>query len=225
MIHTISFSGVNCYLINSVDGFVLIDTGFGKSRAAVVQALEDAGCRPGLLKLILITHGDFDHTGSAAHLRERYGAKIAMHRADAGVAEFGDMLKGRKMGERALMRVMMKVLVLLMGGGKFDRFVPDLCLEDGEDLSQYGFPARVLHLPGHSRGSIAFLTDSGDLFCGDLLDNSGAPKKPPALNSLIDDLAQAKASVEKLRGLPIRTVYPGHGSPFSLESFMEAYKR
>ena len=109
MIHTITHAGVNCYLFNSVDGFVLIDTGFGKSRAAVVQALEDAGCRPGLLKLILITHGDFDHTGNAAHLRDRYGAKIAMHRGDAGVTEFGDMLKGRKMGERALMRVMMKV--------------------------------------------------------------------------------------------------------------------
>lgn len=226
MITTITIDGVNCFLVSAGEGFVLIDTGYAKSRAAVEEALQKAGCRPGDLKLILITHGDFDHTGNGAYLREKYGVKVAMHRAEAGVVEYGDMLKGRKIGERWLMRVIMKVMVVFMGGGKFNRFTPDLILEDGQDLSPFGFAARVLHIPGHSRGSIAFLTESGDLFCGDLLENSGAEKgKPPSLNSLIDDLAVAKASVEKLSALPIQTVFPGHGDPFPMEAFLDGYRK
>ncbi len=226
MIQTITVNGVNCYLARAGEGYVLIDTGYAKSRAAVEAALENAGLQPGNLKLILITHGDFDHTGNAAYLCKQYGGKIAMHRADAAVVEAGDMLKGRKMGEQWLMRILMKVLVLFMGGGKFERFTPDLYLEDGEDLSGYGFAARVLHIPGHSRGSVAFLTPDGDLFCGDLLENGGAAKgKPPRLNSLIDELSMAKASVERIGALPVHMVYPGHGQAFSMAAFLEDYRK
>jgi len=42
-------------------------------------------------------------------------------------------------------------------------------LEEGQPLSDVGLDASVLHLPGHSKGSIGILTASGDLFCGDLL--------------------------------------------------------
>jgi glyoxylase-like metal-dependent hydrolase (beta-lactamase superfamily II) len=40
----------------------------------------------------------------------------------------------------------------------------------------------------------------------------------------MDDLAAAKASVEKLRGLEIHTVYPGHGKPFPMELFLNNYQ-
>lgn len=222
---TITIDGVNCYLISTQEGFVLVDTGYAKSRTAMERALQDAGCLPGTLKLILITHGDFDHTGNAAYLRGKYGAKIAMHRADTGMVEQGDMLAGRKMGERPLMRLLMAVMKPFLGIGKFERFTPDICLEDGADLSGYGFAAQALHMPGHSKGSLAYLMESGDLLCGDLLENSGAPKKKPALNSLIDDLAVARASVEKLNALPIQTVYPGHGPAFLMQPFLEAYRQ
>ena len=37
------------------------------------------------------------------------------------------------------------------------------------------------------------------------------------LNSIMDDPAVAQASVERLRELPVRRVYPGHGEPFTLD--------
>ena len=78
---------VNCYVVDSGAGLVLIDTGSPNGRAVLVAELVRAGCRPGDLKLIVLTHGDFDHAGNAAYLREKYGAPIAMHRDDAGMAE------------------------------------------------------------------------------------------------------------------------------------------
>jgi glyoxylase-like metal-dependent hydrolase (beta-lactamase superfamily II) len=54
-------------------------------------------------------------------------------------------------------------------------FKPDLYIDEGYDFSGYGFDAKVLELPGHSKGSIGTLMTSGDLFCGDLLVNTDKP--------------------------------------------------
>ena len=71
----------NAYLIESEEGFVLIDTGFRFDRAQLDRELRAAGCGPGDLKLIVITHADPDHSANADYLRETYGAKIASHSA------------------------------------------------------------------------------------------------------------------------------------------------
>jgi glyoxylase-like metal-dependent hydrolase (beta-lactamase superfamily II) len=208
---------VNCYLVETDDGYILIDTGSKNSRAELERELESAGCRPGDLKLIVITHGDFDHTGNAAHLAAKFGAKIAMHVDDSGMLERGDMFWNREKGN-VLIR---KMVPILFKFGESERRTPDVHVEDGDDLSEYGFDAKVLHIPGHSKGSIGILTAGGDLFCGDLFDNT----KQPVLNSIMDDLAAANASVERLSGLEIRTVYPGHGEPFSMELFVKSNRR
>ena len=62
---------VNCYIVETDSGFVLIDTGASNRRSQLEKELESAGCKPGDLKLIILTHGDFDHTGNAAYLRRQ----------------------------------------------------------------------------------------------------------------------------------------------------------
>jgi hydroxyacylglutathione hydrolase len=207
---------VNCYLVGTDAGYVLIDTGGSNGRTKLERELESAGCEPGHLKLIALTHGDFDHAGNAAYLRRTSGAKIAIHPDDSGMVERGDMFWNRNTGN-VLLRTASSIL---FGFGKSERCTPDVHVEDGHDLSEYGLDAVVLHIPGHSKGSIGILTASGDLFCGDLLINSGKL----GLNSIIDDPEAANASVERLKALEIGTVYPGHGEPFSMERFKEVHR-
>jgi len=202
---------VNCYLIETDTGHFLIDTGGSNRRTGLERELESAGCKPGYLKLIVLTHGDFDHTGNAAYLRKKFGTRTAIHHDDSGMVERGDMFFNRKRPNVLIRRM----LPMLFGFGKSERFTPDLRVEDGDDLSEYGFDARVLHIPGHSKGSIGILTAGGDLFCGDLLVNTDKP----VLNALMDDPAAANASVGRLKSLEIGTVYPGHGKPFPMELF------
>jgi hydroxyacylglutathione hydrolase len=199
---------VNCYLLRTVAGFVLIDTGGSNARKMLLAELERSGCSPGALNLVVLTHGDFDHIGSAAHLRTATGAAIAMGRDDAAMAERGDMFANRKRPS-AVIRILVPIIT---GFSAAQRFTPDILLDDGCDLSPYGLEARVLGLPGHSAGSIGVLTAAGDLFCGDLLENT----KAPALNSLMDDPAAAQASIAKLATRKVTTVYPGHGRPFAM---------
>jgi glyoxylase-like metal-dependent hydrolase (beta-lactamase superfamily II) len=206
---------VNCYLIHTDAGYLLIDTGSSNQRAEVEKELASAGCQPGDLKLIILTHGDFDHTGNAAYLREKFGAKIAMHADDTGMLERGDMFWNRKKGN-ALLR---KIAPALFGFGKSQRCHPDVVFADGGDLSAYGWDAQMLHLPGHSAGSIGILTSAGDLFCGDLLESL----QQPALNSIMDDVPTAQVSIERLKGLKVKTVYPGHGTPFPWELFLNSH--
>ena len=72
---------VNCYLVRTSDGFILIDTGRTNKRGVIEKELEKAGCQPENLALIVLTHGDFDHCGNAAYLRKKFGTQIAMHKA------------------------------------------------------------------------------------------------------------------------------------------------
>jgi hydroxyacylglutathione hydrolase len=197
-------ASVNCYLIKTDSGCILIDTGCANSRKELERELS-AVCGDNL-RLIVLTHGDFDHSGNAAYLRQKFGARIAMHREDSGMVERGDIMGGRGKGS-----FLMKILApLVLRFGRSARFKPDFYLEDGDGLAECGLEAKVVHIPGHSRGSIAVLMAGGQLFSGDLL----VKKTRPMRNSLIDDPAAADASLAKLRKLKIKTVYPGHGRSF-----------
>jgi len=199
----------NSYLITAEGGFVLIDTSVAGRRRALVASLEAAGCQPGDLRLIVITHVHSDHVGNAAFLHERYGAPIALHEGDAGKAERGDMF-WRPDGLTGAMKAA-RAISGLVRIARFEAFTSDVLLPDGRSLAEWGLDATVHHLPGHSPGSICVLTGDGALFCGDLLTNRGGPSR----NSIIDVQHAYDASVAALADMAFTTVYPGHGQPFS----------
>jgi len=207
--------GVNAYLVTTDLGHVLVDTGMRGQRAHVAEKLAAAGVTPESLKLIVITHGDMDHIGSAAHLGRTFGAPIAMHPGDIGMTRDGDMFSGRTSGN-ALLRGVMRLALRLPAE---DRFTPDIDLAEETVLTEYGLAGvRVLRLAGHSAGSVALLFEDGSLVCGDLFENRSVPK----LGSIMDDVPAAEESVERLRALDPGTVYPGHGTPFEFAELRPA---
>jgi hydroxyacylglutathione hydrolase len=222
------------YLITGRDGYMLIDCGDISDRPRLEKELAMAGVKPGNLKLVLLTHGDFDHTGNAAFLQKKYAAKIAMQAQDAGMVTNANMGWNRKVRpDRVTLfgRLIMIIARLFVSKTSFEAFTPDVFLEDGQDLAEYGVDGKVIGLPGHSKGSIGVLAPNASgqvpsetsgqvLFCGDLLMNMIHPE----LHFMIDDLADCAASLEKVKKLPIRTVYPGHGKPFLLEKFLKEYR-
>jgi hydroxyacylglutathione hydrolase len=204
----LNLGGVNCYLLKSSAGFLLVDSGYSSKRRQLVQSLERAGCRPGDLKYVLLTHGDSDHAGNAAFLQKEFHALVGMHPDDFGMVERGDMNWNRK--PRAdKMSLVMKVagaIVRMISRQRFETFKPDLAIDDGREFSQEGFGAKVVHIPGHSKGSIGILLKNGDLLCGDFL------YAVPGMNYVDDSEARAH-SLMKLQKLGIKKVFPGHGKP------------
>ena len=134
-IQTINLGGTNCYLVQTDDGHILIDTGFPFQRSKLEEELERKGCKPGNLKLVVITHGDIDHTGNCAYLGEKYDVRIAMHEGDTEMCMKDGMTRDR--GEipadlpLSLMVLWLTKGLLTFALGQvrwrkpFDRFEPD----------------------------------------------------------------------------------------------------
>jgi hydroxyacylglutathione hydrolase len=213
---------VPCFLVKTGDGFVMIDSGLVSDRDRLEKELDRAKVTSENLKLLLLTHGDFDHAGNAAFIQKKFSVKIAMHPDDVGMVEHGDQTWNRKnRSDRITLfgRIIISISGLIAKPAQFRVFHPDILVADGQDLTEFGLDARVIHLPGHSRGSIGILTDKGDLFCGDLLMNMTKPD----FHFMIDDFGDLKASLNKLATMGVKTVYPGHGKPFSLDAFIQRH--
>lgn len=200
------YSG-NCYLLETDKGYVLIDSGSKSKRNKLKQELYQSNCKPENINLIILTHGDFDHTGNCAYFQEKHNVKIAIHQYDSGMVINGDMFWNRKVGNW----IIRKIVNIFF---RITKFKPDLIIDENSDLSKYGLDAEVIYLPGHSKGSIGILTKSGEFICGDLFTNV----KKPEQNSMVDNKNELNNSINKLKNLKIETVFPGHGRPFQMSS-------
>ena len=142
-------------LLETDTGHVLIDTGFHSRRAELVKELEAAGCRPGDPQ----AHRDHARRpGSHGQLRFSPGpirCAVAVHRDESPAVASANMGVNRASRQNPVSRAL---LSLFSWFSRSDRFKPDCHIEEGNDLAAYGFHARVLHLPGHSKGSIGILT-------------------------------------------------------------------
>lgn len=217
---------VNCYLLPVQKGFILIDTGgytfqgnpTDNKRELLEKLLIENGCIPGKLRLVILTHGDVDHIANGKYLQDKYKVKIAIHKADTPLVSnlsVEKVLSNFKFNSPFLsfMSLLMRSLIIKTTKrivGLYQEFQPDEFIDEDYDLSQYGLDARILYLPGHTNGSIGILTKDGDLLAGDIFANIKKPVR--AINAY--NFSDLQKSIQKLKELNIRTVYPGHGNPF-----------
>jgi hydroxyacylglutathione hydrolase len=216
-IKTIELSFVNAFLIRVDEGFILIDTGLAMHWKKLDGELDSAGCFPDKLKLVILTHGDFDHTGNCVKLKEKYNCRIAMHKDDSAMVEKGLTLKRNTRTLQAM--VFSLIRRLFRKKFTFDKFKPDIYLTDGQNLTEYGFNAKIIHIPGHTKGSIGILTGDGDLFAGDTFTN----RRNPEVANYIENSLDLKNSIDRLKKMNIKMIYPGHGKPFEFKQIVGSY--
>ncbi len=228
----IDLNGVNSYLAKGADGYILFDTGghlvmdkhFTDRRELLLRKIKEAGCSEHDLRLIVLTHGDSDHTHNAAFLRDYFHTTIAMHDGDREMVEQPTLtlwmksFKYRSLAFRFIFRLMRKTIQRVTQDilEDFKPFSPDISLTDGFSLSPYGLDATIMHLPGHTKGSIAILTKNGDLIAGDTLANMKKPSPSPNA----DDFNLLYKSIDRLRQQQIKVVYPGHGEPLPFGEYI-----
>jgi hydroxyacylglutathione hydrolase len=216
-VETLNLGFVNAYLLRSREGFILVDTGLPGRWDALHGRLTAAGCSPGLLKLVVLTHADLDHSGNCARLRESYAVPIAAHPLES--AALGSGVSPKRTIRSASGKILFGLFRIFRRIGRgptgFRPIKPDVLLQDGQSLDGYGLAARVIHLPGHTRGSIALLTEEGELIAGDFYTN----RKKPGVSPYVESFEEYRRILEKVKQLAgaIKTVYPGHGTQFSAD--------
>jgi hydroxyacylglutathione hydrolase len=195
--------GANCYFVTSSKGSYLIDTGMPGNAERIIQKIRKLGQEPEEIRLILITHADIHHAGSAAELKKLTKAMITIHEDEApGLA--GEREPKKVKGLLGLIfRFMMKLI-------KYEPIQPDVLLKDSETSG----PFMVIHTPGHTEGSACFYyAKKSILFAGDALRTD--KKKNPCFSPKVMNLnnVQAIDSVKKLKTLDFQIMLPGHGKP------------
>ncbi len=138
---------------------------------------------------IVLTHCHFDHTGHAKEIARMCGAKIAIHRDDAG----GLIDDGKSLS--------------MQFGSRSPGIVPDIVLSDGDTIGGL----TVLHTPGHTPGSICLWSEADRvLISGDTVFTDGAFGRydfPGGSRQALE------ASLDRLVTLDVEGLYPGHGEP------------
>lgn len=175
----------NCYVVKcgpKGHGLV-IDPGDEGDRIA--DEVTAAGVEP---EVVLLTHGHIDHTNAAAALRKRFRCRVACHALDA------PMVRGED-GESMFGFVRTPCTV-------------DQEFADGDEVTVGGVPVRVLHTPGHTRGSVCYAMGNV-LFSGDTLFNCSIGRTDLPGGS---DREMAESLTNVIAKLNDRmVVYAGHG--------------
>ncbi len=214
----ISLGGVSAYLLFKPGRAVLVDSGRGGSADKILEALRGAGLQPEMLGLLILTHAHFDHAGTAARIKAATGCRIMVHRSEEERLRKGfTKLPG---GTRWKARVLVGLgRIFVPRLGKYEGVEPDLLADDSYDLREFGFPARVIHTPGHTPGSMVVLTEAGEMFSGDTFFGlEGKEYFPP----FAEDLPALLESWKMIRSLPVKVIYPAHGNRFTAEQFHDA---
>ncbi|MEW6388804.1 MAG: MBL fold metallo-hydrolase [Thermodesulfobacteriota bacterium] len=180
---------VNCYILGDEETkeAVVIDPGGDEDE--ILYSLRFHGLN---LKLIIDTHGHFDHVDANQPLKDATGAQIAIHHLDAGMLS--------KPSQEAM----------FFTGNRLRLSEADILVKEGDVLTFGNYQLKVLHTPGHTPGGISLVLENNPLvYVGDTLfaGSIGRTDFPGGdFNTLINGVR------EKLFTLGDHyTVYPGHG--------------
>lgn len=214
-------SFVNAYFVGHPgEAWALVDAGLPRHAGQIFEAAEarfGAGSPP---EAIYLTHGHFDHRGSARQLAEKWGVPIYAHRMEL------PYVTGRSAypppdptigGAIAFLSRFMP-----SGAGDLGEFAQELPKEELPGLEGW----RWIATPGHSPGHVSFFRSSDRvLLAGDALATmnmdswsglvSGKKELARAGAPFNTDWEATRRSVQKLAELRPNVVACGHGIPIS----------
>lgn len=134
------------YLITTPKGHFLINTGLAESVPMIRKNVETLGFNFSDVKILLTNQAHYDHVAGMAEIKKITGARMMVEEADAAVLADGGSSD------------------FIMGGNgpTFVGLKADRLLHDGDTIRLGTTTLRVLHHPGHTKGSTSFLLDTRD---------------------------------------------------------------
>ena len=135
---------VACYLIDTGDGLILIDTAMHETAYLMIENIRKLGYELTDIKKILLSHAHIDHIGAARTMKELTGAKIYLGERDLPFLH-----------ER-------RDLILNDGGYTCGEFEPDELYADDKPIVQGNVTIRTVSTPGHTPGCTSFFFEVQD---------------------------------------------------------------
>ena len=189
------FSSNTYILENNGEAFIFDPSANEKE---ISDVLDRSGAKP---VGIILTHGHFDHTLTLSEVRERYKVPVMIHTLDNEMLGDSDKNAGK-----------------LLIWKKFDNDPADKTFEGGDLLELGGGEVKVLHTPGHTKGSCCFISD-GIMISGDTIFAQGFGR----YDLYGGDGAVLFKTLESFKNLDLSIkIYPGHGESATLASALKS---
>ena len=186
--------GENCYIVSDeTKECAIIDC--GASSPMEQQAISDYITAEGLtVKHHLLTHGHFDHCLGAKWVCDTYGVQPTINDNDV------ELYKSFKSDAATVGYAAID----------YDQPIVGRCVNDGNTVEFGNTSFKVIHTPGHSRGSVVYYSqDEHTAFTGDTLFRGCIGRTDLPGGSMF----QMINSLRQLQRLPENTdIYPGHGA-------------
>lgn len=199
---------VHAYLIDDGNGLTLVDTLFDADGRRILAQLQAIGKTPRDIKNIIVSHAHRSHLGGLARLKELSGAGVYAHEWEADIIS-GD----RKAQPVSFLPSPPYRAYFLQIGLNLDiaRHVPasvDNYVHEGDRIG----PLRVLSVPGHSPGHLAFFwPERRVLIAGDAI--CTWPTFMLGWKGFLLNPKQHQASLRRLAELDSEVLCVGHGDP------------
>lgn len=196
---TFSLFGINTYVVSdpATKACAIIDPGMlaPEENEAMTRFIEREGLK---VEHLINTHMHIDHVAGNSFVTDRYGVPVSGHVKDATLAERVEM-QAQQFGLPPVVH----------------SFKIDVPLTEGDVIKIGEGSLKVLHVPGHSPGSIVLYDEAdGFLIAGDVLFR-GSIGRTDLPGGDFDTLISGITT--KLMTLPGDTVvYPGHGEPTTI---------
>jgi hydroxyacylglutathione hydrolase len=180
------------WVLKTANGAALVDAGADPRGKELIAELETQGVKPEQVHTILLTHGHVDHWAAAQLFPN---ARVLLEPAEVSLIR--NEHPPKSVVGRLTRSMARPPLPAKLEG-----------VEDGKELDVDGEKIRVIHVPGHTPGSLAFLWKDV-LFTGDVLvrSNQGLAPSPFIFN---EDNAQCRQSLRRLLDVDFSRVADGH---------------
>ena len=179
---------------------------------------------PNEVKLIVITHGHFDHAGSSDVARSLTKAPVAAHKNALGFIKEGTFPAYKARNEHGQMFI--DQIANPAPVDKPEPFDVDYVLDDSDfDLTPFGVSGKVVYTPAHTDSSVTIVLDSKEAILADNIIADGFDNGKCVLGLICQDREAMLTSTKGLLDSGVEKYYSGHGGPFTKEEVFDAYQR
>jgi glyoxylase-like metal-dependent hydrolase (beta-lactamase superfamily II) len=215
----IIFGRSNVFLLTNGEKNILIDTSHKYMWKRLEKKLKYF--KVDIIDYLILTHTHYDHAENSRKIKEKYNARIIVHKNEASCLTNGENILPN--GTNAVTKLIIRLFgKQLLSKVSYEPCKYDYLVDNVFDLKDFGFNAYIMHTPGHTNGSMSIIIDDNVAIVGDTM---FGVFKWSVFPPFADNIIRMIESWGKLLATGCQVFIPSHGSANSRPLVQKEYNK